>query len=726
MKRLPLILLTCVCLLGAAPPVSAPFGFSPAEREKQRALEARFAELLSAERIREHMHFLASKPHFAGSAATRENAFYLRDRLRDYGFEAEVVPYEMYLPAVQRVAARLVVPVEQELRLTEDVVPGDPYSEHAAEHPGWNGYSASGDVTGEVVYARQGTAEDFAQLEQRGIDLRGKIVLMRYFGAGEGRKVRRAEARGAAGVILYADPAEDGFVWGDPYPKGNWRPPGSIMRRTIIDTPHEGDPLTPGVAARPGAKRLDPAAVEGIPKIPVLPVSYRDAETILRHLQGPVAPPGWRGALALTYHVGPGPARVRLRVEADNRDATIYNVIARLRGRDFPDEWVLAGNHHDAWIFGAGDPASGTAAFLEMARAIGELARAGQGPRRTLVFGIWDAEELNLGGVSEWVEEHAAELRQHGIAYINMDSAVFNPDRPLFVSASGSLRRLFWEASQAVPDPRTGRPTYDVWLEMQNRFREVPSVDGRPEFFDPSVALARPEIDNTPLGDDQTAFYVHAALPASDMYYGSDYGTYHSLYENIHWMETIVDPGYRYHRMMAHLHGLLVLRLANADLLPLDLTEMVADWEQAVASLDRLAQAKNWADISEVSRLVKEWRKEAERVELARIGSLAVGNQGTDVAEANRLLAEVGRAFFQPEGLPGLPWYRNLFAAPVYFEGDRGSTLPGLRWAIQRNNRAEFEAQRAIYLRALRNVIATTRALANRLSAQAQPRTPSR
>lgn len=331
-------------------------------------------------------------------------ARYLHERLESYGFVTETVTYQALLPAPLSVSVELLEPEYLKLPTTEARVPGDPFSDTAAEHPGWSAYSPSGVAEGQVVYAHFGSEWDLEKLAGLGVEVRGKILLVRYFGTGTGRKVHNAQRAGAAGVVLYADPAEDGYRFGDVYPKGNWRPPESIMRRTAIDLPYDGDPLSPGWASKPGARRLRSDEV-ALPTIPVLPVSYGSAETILARLGGEPAPREWQGALPLTYRTGPGPARLRIQTEMALEDGPIRNVIGRLAGVDQPDQWVLASNHHDAWIYGAGDPSSGTAALLELARALGELARSGHRPRRTILVAFWDAEELMLGGSTEWVED---------------------------------------------------------------------------------------------------------------------------------------------------------------------------------------------------------------------------------------------------------------------------------------------------------------------------------
>jgi len=690
--------------------VSAPTSFTRNHVEDQRDLEQRLRARISRERMRADLERLASKPHRAGSAAGREIAHFIAAELRGAGLDAEAVEYVHYLSSPESVRAEIVLPDAVPLKLTEDVIAADPFTHDAEQHPGWNAYSASGAVTAQIVYAHHGSRYDFAQLERLGVDLKNRILLMRYFGAGEGEKVLRAQHAGAAAVILYSDPKDDGYVYGDTYPDGPWRPPGSIMRRSIIDSP--GDPLSPGWASRPGAKRLSPSDVEELPRIPVMPISYREAEKILQRLAGPVAPTAWQGGLPLTYHLGPGPVTVRLDVKMKNQDGRIWNAIARIPGKDFPDEWIVLGNHHDAWIYGAGDPSSGTAAFLELGRAFGSLLAEGWQPRRTIVLAAFDAEEITLGGATEWMEDHAGELEQKVVAMLNMDSAVFNPDRPLSISTSASMRGLWLDATRAVPDPRRNIPTYDVWLELQNRFRNVPSVDvSEPQ--DEVPPLSEPSIFADPIGDDQTVFYLHLALPVSDMYYGADYGVYHSIYENLHWMKTIVDPDFAYHEVMASLLGTAAVRMSESDLLPFDLETAAAAWQAAFAWL------RESSDESEEEGKAIESLDQIAAADLnAARRDLLFNSAASQIPveqwhDWSRELRQIERSFYARNGLPGSPWSRNLFSA-MRFESEE-STLPGLRWAIEDHDRKQFETQRSVYAEALTNARNLTRSLADEL-----------
>lgn len=708
---------------GGAETRALPAGFTERAWDEAAALERRFAAALDPVRIGRTHRTLTRAPHRAGTEGARRVVDYLAAEIRRAGLTPEVVPYQFYNAHPGPSAVAMTAPVKKTFPLVEDRIPGDPFTDDAARHPAWCAYSGGGTAEGDVVYVGQGEWDDFKVLDDRGVSLKGKVALMRYFGAGEGAKVLRAQERGAVAAVLYADPAEDGHVHGPVYPRGNWRPPGSIMRRTLADTPYEGDPLTPGWAAKPGARRLDPSEVRGLPAIPVLPMSYRDAGFILARMEGPEAPGRMQGGLlesgapsaggdgpgrrALVYRLGPGPARLRVSVQQARRVDTIRNVLVRILGEEEPDSWIILGNHHDAWIYGAGDPSSGTAALLEAVRSLGRLHRQGWRPRRTLIVAFWDAEELNLGGSTEWAEDHAEELRRKGAAVINMDSAVFNTERPLYVGASPSLHALFLETARDVSSP-AGGSLYDDWLAQQNAMRGTPSVDGAGVDFDPSRPLTAPYIDPVPLGDDQTPFVEFLALPGSDMYYGADYGMYHSLYENRRWMETVVDPGFLYHRLMGEYQGRIGLRLAMAPILPLDARQTAAAWERAFADLLERAGRLNVParTFKLVQRALRRHRQAAgefgERRDAAvRAFDWGVHTQARLLVSINRSIAEAEKALYAPDGLPGHAWYRGVWAAPPRVPGLDDARLPGLRWPLERREQATLMSQAAQYQQAL-------------------------
>jgi len=730
---------------------SLPLGFSSPAWDAEQAIEKQFASLLDRTRISRTHRQLTREPHRAGTEGAQRVALYIRQEAEKAGFKPEVTSYLFYgsHPGPRSIA--LTAPIRKPLSLAEEIVPGDPFTQRPSDHLGFCAYSGSGTVEGDVVYAGQGTVQEFRALEERGVDLKGRIVLMRYFGEGEGRKVLRAQAKGAAGAILYADPQEDGFVHGPVYPRGGWRPPGSIMRRTLVDTPYEGDPLTPGWAAVPGAKRLDPRKIEGLPKIPVLPISYRDAALILKHLGGPEAPDRMQGGLRKrpdaasaagvpgdlplvdAYRLGPGPARVRLSVEMQGRTDTIRNVLVRIPGKEEPDSWVILGNHHDAWIYGAGDPSSGTAALLEIVRALGRMQSLGWQPRRTLVIAFWDAEEMNLGGSTEWAEANAEVLRRKGTAVINMDSAVFNGERPLYVGASPCLHRLFRETAADVPGPSGKGSLYEEWVRLQNLTRGVPSVDGFEIGGSAQKPLAEPQVDDVPLGDDQTPFVEFLALPGSDMYYGADYGMYHSLYENRHWMSTVVDPQFRLHRVMAEFQGRLGLRLAMAPIVPLDPDGTAAAWRRAFDDLeDRAAELRASPKLLRpVERALVRFADAAESFTRERDETLTVVDWSLRpvpdrLVAVNREIAEAEKAFYSESGLPGHPWYRGLWVAPPRpVPGLTEARLPGLRWPLELNQEGTLLNQVNLYTQSLDEATSHLHRAEGLLSITARPAAPA-
>jgi len=626
-----------------------------------------------------------------------------------------VARYDAYLSSPISVSIRLLEPVQLSIPTTEQRVPGDPFTADVKDHPGWVAYSASGEAEGQLIYAHFGSQTDFAKLQALGVDVRGKILLMRYLGW-DGRKVRNAERFGAAGVIFYSDPQQDGYHYGDVYPKGDWRPPGGIERSDAIDLPYPGDALSPGWASVPGAKRLRPEDVP-LPRIPVLAISYGSARQLLGYLGGNVAPYDWQGDLPLTYKTGPGPARVRIQTKMNNGDRPIWNVIGRLPGKTAPDQWVIVSNHHDAWVFGAGDPSSGTAALLELSRDLGQMAREGHSFRRTVVVAFWDAEEMPTIGSTEWVEQHMEELLDKAVACINMDSAVFNPDRPLSVSAHPVLHELFREASRSIPDPKTGKSTFEVWRDAQNTFRHTPTEDGWDEFFNPEAELSEPYVFAIP-SDDADAFFDYLALPASDMYYGADYGVYHSIYDNFHWMKTVADPQFRYHAVMAQLQGLVVARLANADLLPLDFATEAGFWRRSYQGLDKSSHEKGQQvpKLREALDLIDQWEMEAkglaqDEIELLSDPARREAAQ-SHLMELNQMIYKAPRNFYRPKGRADSPEQRNLFFGTSYdFQGVSGTSLPGIRFALDQGKVQEAEREADVYLEALRLRVATLRSI---------------
>src|SRR5688572_24005838 len=495
-----LLLLASVSRAGDAPVV----GFTPEALAAQRALEARYDALLDAKNLRAWMERLSSRPHHLGSPWGKQNAEFIAGLFRSWGYDTRIEEYEVLFPTPKERVLEMVSPTRFVARLEEPTLPGDRTSGQKSEQlPTYNVYSSDGDVTGELVYVNYGIPADYEELALRGIDVKGRIVIARYGGSWRGIKPKVAAEHGAVGCIIYSDPGQDGYAQGDPYPKGGWRPDAGVQRGSVKDMPiYSGDPLTPGTPATKDAKRLAISEVTTLTRIPVLPISAADAQPLLAALGGPMAPEDWRGSLPLPYRIGPGPARVHLKAVFDWKLATAYDVIAMLRGAERPDEWVIRGNHHDAWVNGASDPVSGMVALLEEARAVGELARGGFRPRRTLVYAAWDGEEQGLLGSTEWVEDHLGELQEKAVAYINSDS---NARGFLGVGGSHSLETFVNQALADVQDPLK-----KVGVLQRARARAV--LDGSAESR--KAARARRGLGIAPLGSgsDYTPFLQHAGV----------------------------------------------------------------------------------------------------------------------------------------------------------------------------------------------------------------------
>ncbi|HEX2451100.1 MAG TPA: M28 family metallopeptidase, partial [Gemmatimonadales bacterium] len=534
----------------------------PAPREDP--WETRFRAVPSADSVRSYMRHLSARPHHLGSPYDLANARWMRDRFAAWGWEARIDTFDVLFPTPRERVVELVAPRRFRASLEEPVIPGDPTTAQRSEQlPGYHAYSADGDVTAPLVYVNYGIPADYEELDRLGVSVKGAIVIARYGGSWRGIKPKVAAERGAVGTIIYSDPRDDGYFVGDVYPAGPMRPRGGVQRGSVADMPyHPGDPLTPGAGATKDAQRLDRRDAKTITKIPVLPISYADAEPLLRALGGPVAPAEWRGALAITYHVGPGPARVHLRVRSDWQLKTVHDVVATIRGREAPDEWVLRGNHHDAWVNGTVDPISGMAAVLEEARAMGELLKQGWRPRRTIIYAGWDGEEQGLLGSTEWAEANAAELRAKAVAYLNTDS---NNRGFLNAGGSHSLEGLVNDVAREISDPETGLTVWKRW-----HLNEI----ARANSGDRKELRERPDLRLDPLGSgsDYTPFLQHLGIAALNLSFGGEgfgsSGVYHSIYDDYSWFSRFGDTTFTYGRALAQLVGSTVIRLADAGVIP--------------------------------------------------------------------------------------------------------------------------------------------------------------
>jgi N-acetylated-alpha-linked acidic dipeptidase len=548
-------------------------------------------------------------------------------------------------------------------------------------------------VEAEVVYANYGSPEDFEKLKQLNIDVRGKIVIVRYGQNFRGVKAFVAEERGAAGVIIYSDPKDDGYYRGDAYPKGPWRPASSVQRGSVgYMFQFPGDPTTPGVASVPNlpdSKRVPPAQSAQMPKVPVTPLSYADASPILEHLGGPPSPREWQGALPFTYHVGPGPAKVKMHLKQDYQLRTIWDVIGKVRGTASPDEWVVAGNHRDAWVYGAVDPNSGTAAMLEAVHGIGELLKSGWKPKRTLVFGSWDAEEMGLIGSTEWGEDHASDLA-NAAAYFNVDVAVSGPK--FGAAAVPSLKQFIREIAKAVPSPQGGT-VYDAWKKTSQQ--EFHPQETSTSTFRPPTAAVRGDVPVGDLGSgsDYTVFLQHLGVPSTDIGSTGDYGVYHSVFDNFAWFKKFGDPDFRYEQEMARVFGLEALRMASADVLPHD----YEDYGKEILAYLNTAKSRTQSRFGDKAPDFSAATEGARHLEEAGAKMLQKQRkfQG-DFARMNAALRNTERALLIPEGLPNRSWYHHSIYAPGQYTGYAAVVIPGVNEAIDRGDLHRVEQQLAV------------------------------
>ncbi len=697
-------------------------GFAPARRAAHLDLEKRFDGELKPENLRAWMHRLAARPHHLGSPYGKDNAEFIAGLFRSWGYDVAITDYQVLFPTPILRKVELVAPTKFVASLSEPALKEDATSNQASEAlPPYNVYSPDGDVTAELVYVNYGVPADYEELERRGIDVKGKIVIARYGGSWRGIKPKVAAEHGAVGCLIYSDPREDGFFQGDVYPNGGWRSDRAAQRGSVMDLPmYPGDPLTPGVGATKDAKRPPFKEALTLMKIPVLPISYADAQPLLQALRGPIAPAAWRGALPLTYHIGPGPARVHLQLQFDWKLATTYSVIATLKGSELPDQWVVRGNHHDAWVNGASDPVSGMIALMEEARAVGVLVKAGWKPKRTIVFAGWDGEEQALLGSTEWVEDHAKVLNDKAVAYINSD---MNGRGLLDIGGSHSLERFANEIAQVVTEPKKGGTVGD-------RLIANAILQGTPEQRTALRDTRLFEIDALGSGSDYSPFLQHLGIASLNIGFGGEgaYGQYHSIYDSIAHFERFMDPDYAYGIALAKVAGRTVLRLADADLLPFEFTRAAGRIKTYVADVQKMADtlrtetiehnrriddgvftlAANPSekvtapkkrepvpafDFAPLTNAVERLTVAARRYDAKAGAAVAAGAAGSAVAAANGVLLTAERALTRADGLPRRPWFRHQIYAPGFYTGYGVKTLPAVREAIEERNFTEATAQ---------------------------------
>ena len=562
-------------------------GFTPESAKAEREWETKFRALPSPDSLREYMRRLSARPHHVGSPYDKANAEWILAKFKSFGLDAQIESFDVLFPTPKERVVELVAPTKFVAKLQEPPVPGDATSSQQAEQlPTYNAYSVDGDVTAPLVYVNFGVPADYERLERLGVSVKGAIVIARYFGSWRGIKPKVAAEHGAVGCLIYSDPKEDGYTHGDTYPQGPWRPRDGVQRGSVMDMPvYPGDPLTPGVGATKDAKRLPIDQAQTITKIPVLPISYGDAQPLLAALAGPVAPEEWRGGLAITYHVGLGPAKVHLRVKSDWSLKPLYDVIARIPGSAAPDEWVIRGNHHDAWVNGAEDPISGQVTLLEEARAYGQLLKQGWRPRRTIIYAAWDGEEPALLGSTEWAEAHADELSRKAVAYLNSDT---NGRGYLFMGGSHSLERFINDVARDIDDPET---KLTVWKRGQLRaIADASSADDRQDVR----RRADLRIGALGSGSDYTPFLQHVGVASLNLGFGGEDGggIYHSIYDDFKWYTTFDDTAFVYGRALAQTVGTAVMRLADAEVLPYEFTGLAETVGRYVKEVEKLLKDK--------------------------------------------------------------------------------------------------------------------------------------
>jgi N-acetylated-alpha-linked acidic dipeptidase len=643
-------------------------GYSTSAAARQRDLESDALRRPSAVSARNHARALTREAHVAGTPAQARTRDYVIDQMRRWGLETEARTYEIWMPHPTSARVWRVSPGEMELPLAEPAVPGDTTSA-LPQYPTVNGYSGVGDVTGEVVYVNYGLIEDYAQLDSIGVDVRGRVVVARYGRSFRGIKAREAERHGATALLIYSDPADDGYTRGDVYPEGPMRPPRGVQRGSVMNG--AGDPSTPGYASVRGARRLDAGRMP-VPRIPVVPISYANAAELLRDLRGKAIPQTWQGGLPFRYHVGPGPVRARVAV-ADDRATRgfkeIYNTLGTVRGSEFPDEIIVIGAHRDAWNAGAVDNVSGTVSVLEAARAIAEQVREGRRPKRTIVFATWDAEEWGLIGSTEHVEEDSLRLMRGGVAYLNQDVAASGPR--FGGGGSPSLRSMLRDVARRVPDPNGRGSVYDEW----RRAGGVGAGD-EPRMGDPGG------------GSDFAGFYNHLGIPHSDWGFGGPGGVYHSHYDTYEWMTTFGDTGFAYHAAAGRIGALMALRLANADVLPYDYVEFARTMRRYLPALDSALSGRRWPSAPATSALgtaIDRMESAAAALAAARDSALSRGAElpRAQRERTNAALRDVERALTRPEGLRTRPWYRSLIYVADENNGYANMVFPSVNEALR-------------------------------------------
>jgi N-acetylated-alpha-linked acidic dipeptidase len=710
------LVLPTLFFLGAqsTTPASSVLGYHDFAAEEAHT-DQTFLAVPDAKLAGEELKTLTAEPHIAASPEDYKTAQYVASKFKEAGLETSIVPYKAWLNLPKSVKVEA-YDAEGKLLMTgpapEHVDGNEPFQNDPRVTPAFNGSSPSGDVTGQVVYANYCRPEDFTKLKELGIDFHGKIVLCRYGGNFRGVKVYIAQQQGAAGVLIYSDPADDGYYRGDMYPHGAWRPATAVQRGSVqFMFKYPGDALTPGIASRPdlpASERLPLDKVTSLPTIPSEPLSYHDASPILEHLGGPDAPREWQGALPFTYHVGPG-VKVHMDLKMDYEYSTIWDVIGTVAGTEFPDEWVVAGNHRDAWVYGAVDPNSGTAAMLEAAHGIGALLKTGWKPKRRIVFCSWDAEEEGLIGSTEWAEDHANHLA-HAVAYFNTDVGVSGPN--FDASAVPSLKEFIRNVTKEVPSPKGGT-VYDQWKKSQADAAARHHL-GVEEHASQEAANIDHDVRVGDLGSgsDFTPFIQHLGVPATDIGSGGPYGVYHSVFDNYAWFVMNADPTFVYEQEMARVFGLEVLHMADADVLPYD---YVTYGKEISAYLDAAQKKAEEAgvtglDFTQAKAAAEKFTQLAETVRAKQ--QAAASDSPQQLTALNAQLRDVEEGFLSAAGLPNRPWFKHTIYAPGEYTGYAAVVIPGVNEAIDAKDLGRAQAQMTVLTGAIDHASSTLEAIA--------------
>jgi len=707
-------------------------GFSPARAREQQELEARFDKELDAASVGNNIKTLSEKQHYLGLPRDKWVAENIRQQFQRYGWDARIETYQVLFPTPKVRVLEASYPENYKAVLKEPALKEDPSTGQPDELPTYNAWSADGDVTGELVFVNYGLPEDYEYLERLGIDVKGKIVIAKYGRSWRGIKPKVAQEHGAIGTLIYSDPRDDGYYQGDVYPEGAFKSEYGVQRGSVMDMViYPGDPLTPGVGATENAKRLEREQATNLLNIPVLPISYHDAAPLLAALEGPVAPESWRGALPFTYHVGPGKAKVHLKLEFDWKMVPAYNVIATMKGSQYPDQWVIRGNHHDAWVYGAADPVSGLAALLEEAKAIGALSKKGYKPKRTLVYAAWDGEEPGLLGSTEWVETHAAELQQKAVAYINSDG---NSRGFAGIGGSHALEPFMSEITKSITDPQT-----KVSLFERKQAADVVGASGAKAKKD---ILGKKDLTISALGSgsDYSSFLQHLGIPSLNVGFGGEGagGEYHSIYDTYENYSRFKDPGFEYGVALSKLAGHAALRLADADVLPFDFrslaktittytTELItlADQMRESTTVENQIISRNayqlagdatkplkapaakpevpYIDFSKLQNALVSLDKAAQSLQDARSKSEL---PPAKIDAINKALYQAEQQLLYDKGLPNRSWYKHTIYAPGFYTGYGVKTLPGIREAIEQRRWQEAEEQIGVAAEAINRLAA--------------------